>query len=372
MFSQIKNLFSISFELSHLKNEAEILDFLHKRTHKDVLIDLDDFLFDNFLKSHLHNYRELLLNLSKFGLKSYTNWRLLFPIYPRIDIFQNPKINEKLAVVEERMISTLLKILLFLRDNFERDLGDKQNILLPFFSEKVLDKKFSTFNSDFKIGWYENYLKRLEKIMVLKVLYYNNFGEVAFLYKQNLAPQKSDSNLAKHIYFKNTYLVEYLTKLIDRNTLENHLLISELTSSLHNNDKVDYAVAFIIEEQFSAEFSRNKIKFEEKYIPQVFSALESYFSEQDQEKLMTLISGEVQSSKRKLVFQQTSVSLTYFFKCLHEDKVLISTSKKHLANWIINNFQCLHNQIPIDIKLNTVEKNLKPDSKPPKLILSLD
>src|SRR5699024_10596891 len=138
----------------------------------------------------------------------------------------------KLTLFEDELLQLQLKILIFLKGNFEPVSERIQNILLPFYSEVGLSKKFLNFNNDFKISKYRKYLANLEKTLVLRVLYYSSLGRVNL--SQNPSESTSlldQSNLARDIHFLNNLLLDKLTKLVESDTLNYYILLSSLNKA---------------------------------------------------------------------------------------------------------------------------------------------
>lgn len=373
MFAEVRKLYTFSFQVSQLRDENDFVDHFQTYTYGNVVNNIDAYLHENFLTSKLDNLHRMLLTLARDGNKAYLSWKLCFPVHPRIDKFQNKELDTKLTLFEDELLQLQLKILIFLKGNFEPVSERIQNILLPFYSEVSLSKKFINFNNDFKILKYRKYLANLEKTLVLRVLYYSSLGRVSL--SQNPSESTSlldQSNLARDIHFLNNLLLDKLTNLMGSHTLNYYILLSSLNNAFEVEAHEAPYLAFELEKKYTEQYSKNIITFAEDKIDRIFEVLSLYFLEGEQDSLRKLINGKTNKLQNKIVFQQKAKTLIYFFKNLYQDGFLQTTSKQKLGRWIEDNFCCLVTDQPRDIKMNTIEKYLKPDDKAPLHIISID
>lgn len=373
MFTEIKTLFSRSFLLTKLKEEAEFDIFFQSYPSIEIAEKIDQYLHDAFLSSVKSNYQAMLTTTSEYGLKAYTNWKLSFPQHPHISNVSD-SLNLSLRTYENELTLSLLKMLVFLKQNFSPAETVAKPFLLPFMTEAALNKRFPTLSSDFKIQWYERYIINLEKLVILKLLLSSSSGAIYKKFSHDLYfPSEDDSNLAKQIGFLNNKVKITLSDLNNTTSLLYQTRLAELTNHFSVIEiPVDQVEALSIEEEYSQTFSANTVSFKEDDCTKIFAALCRYFSEDEQPQLRDLIFRCTIEQGRKLIFQQSAIVLVYFFKRLYEEHSLVATSKQVMGRWITSNFKCLYKGQPIDIKEDTMKKYLKPDTKPPKLQLSID
>lgn len=373
MFAELKTLFSKSFLITKLKDEAEFDDFFQLYATSQMHEKLDQYLHDAFLTSVKGNYQVMLTTTAEFGLKAYTNWKLSFPQHPQIPDFSEG-LNLCLRNYENDITMSLLKILIFLKENFSPNETIARPFLLPFLNEGALNKRFPTLSSDFKVLWYERYITNLEKTLILKFMLYSSRSANQTEFKNGIYKAlDGHSNLARQIGFLNNKVRETLNDLHDTSSLLYQSRLATLPKLFSVIDVyTDSVKAINIEQEYSQEFSTNPVRFKEEESLKIVEILNPYFSEDEQPLLRDLIFGSSNEQGRGLIFQQTASSLIYFFKILFDQDILIAVSKNSLGVWITSNFKFMYKGTPIDIKHETVKKYLKPDAKPPKLILSID
>ena len=375
MLAKVRQLYTICYRILSAKTEDEFTLILSEYEGNSVISKLEAYLYEAILSSRLDNLQKVLLNLSKDGIQVYTAWRLNFPLYPKIYSFENTLLNNKLEKLEKQLNEVVLKILVFIRSNFQQLSTDSQYILLPFLSGKVISEKFPYFNSEFKIKWYDLYLTRLEKLLALKVLYFASIGSLEIkgsLFQNKLSNHLKYSNFEKHIYFKNQKVIRKLNTLNDNNTLNYQFLLNSVSMTSDVVGEYPYNTAISIEKKYTLEFATNNVSFKTSEIDEIMRVLSPFFSTIDHPLLRDLLTSKKEKNERKILFQQTSASLIYFFKSLYQDGILKTTSKQKLGNWIMQNFLFAHVGHAREIKKSTVQKYLKPDTKPPTLILSID
>ena len=373
MFAEIKTLFSRSFLLTKLKEEAEFDNFFQSYPSIEIAEKIDQYLHEAFLTSVRYNYQIMLATTAEYGLNAHFNWKLSFPQHPNISGVSD-SLNLSLRTYENELTLSLLKTLIFLKQNFSPAETVAKPLLLPFMTEAALNNRFPTLSSDFKIQWYERYIINLEKHVILKLLFSSSRGAIYKEFSYDLyIPSEDDSNLAKQIGFLNNKVKITLTDLNNTTSLLYQTRLAELTSLFSVIEiPVDQVEALSLEEEYSQTFSANTVSFKEDDCPKIFAALCRYFSGDEQPQLRDLIFGGNIEQGRKLLFQQSAIVLVYFFKRLFEEHSLVATSKQVMGRWITSNFKCLYKGNPLDIKEETMKKYLKPDIKPPKLVLSID
>ncbi|KEY17961.1 hypothetical protein [Kaistella antarctica] len=373
MLSDVKNLFSLSFKITGLKEEQGFLTVLADYQPNFVSENLSEYLCDKYLTSNLNSLQNLLITISKFGFQSYVNWKLSFPNKPNVQIFINNSINNNLALYENEIELCLLKILIFLKENFSPISENKQKILLPFYTETALNKRFVYLNHEFKVRWYESYSKRLEKILVLKYLLYSCIGHIEIDLEHEYSSGNSHSILTNHIAIQNNRILQVLKGLRNDGTLTYHTFLIHLIQKFSiSNAEFETVKALDIEKQYTKNYAENLVSFREVDCERVINVLSPYFTQKEQTVLKEIINSKSVNFESKLVFQQKSIVLTYFLKMLYEENILVANSKQSLSTWIMKNFQYLLNGRPIDFKENTIQRTLNRDSKAPKLILSIN
>lgn len=372
MLSDLYRIFNASFEVTKLRTEKEFTEFFDNFGINNISERLNQELYNLFLNSKKQRLFEVLLNLSKLGLKSYFNWKLSFPVAPKIPHFNNDSINLALVNLEKEMTFSIINILLFVKLNFRNTKDKIFSLPVVLYSEKVLNDKYPVHSIEFKISRYEDYLRKVEKEIFIKYLYYSVLGTVKFQNIGNLNLQDSDSVLKQKLTLANQSLLKRLEDLKNENTLNYYSYINEIQKTESNSENI-VSTAFKIEENFTKEvFQELKISFKEEFREKIFSSLKPYFAENVHSVLKNLMYSENNHSGNKIVFHQAGACLTYFFKTLYNKSIIISNSKTTVQNWMIENFQYMHNGSAKDFTANTIQKTLFRDEKPPKHVIELN
>ncbi|MDQ0780566.1 hypothetical protein [Chryseobacterium sp. W4I1] len=374
MLSDIHRIFNASFEVTKLKTEKEFADFFENFKTDNISERLNQELYNLFLKSKKQRLFEVLLSLSKWGLKSYSNWKLSFPFAPKITHFNNNSINLELKNFEKEITFSIINILLFLKLNFRNKKGEIFSLPMVLYSEKVLNSKYPIHSIEFKISRYEDYLRKVEKEIFIKYLYYSVLGTVKFQNIGSLNLEDSNSVLKQKLTLANQSLLKRLEFLKSENTLNYYSYINEIQKTESNAENIA-STAFVLEENFTKEVLKDfnlNLSFKEEFREKVFIALKPYFTENSQSLLKKLLDSESTSTRSKIVFNQSGICLTYFLKELYNRQIIISNSKTTVQNWLIENFLYTYKGSIKDFTANTVQKTLFRDEKPPKHVIELN
>lgn len=372
MLSDIHRIFNASFEVTKLRTEKEFIYFFENFKTDNISERLKQELYSLFLKSKKQRLFEILLNLSKWGLKSYFNWKLSFPFTPKVPHFNNDSVNLALENLEKEITFSVINILLFLKLNFRNTKDEIFSLPVLLSSERILNSKYPVHSIEYKISRYEDYLRKIEKEIFIKYLYYSVLGTVKFQNIGSLNLQDSDSVLKQKLTLANQSLLKRLENLKNENTLNYYSYINEIQKTESNSENI-VSTAFKIEENFTKEVLQElKISFKEEFREKIFSSLKPYFAENVHSVLKNLMYSESSHSGNKILFHQTAACLIYFLKTLYNKSIIISNSKTTVQNWLIENFQYMHNGSAKDFTANTIQKTLFREEKPPKHVIELN
>lgn len=372
MLSNLYRIFNASFEVTKLRTEKEFLDFFEDFKIDNVAEGLNQELYNLFLNSKKQRLFEVLLSLSKLGLKSYFNWKLSFPFVPKVSHFNNESLDSELLSLEKEITFSIINLFLFVKFNFRSTTGEIFSLPVVLYSEKVLNRKYPVHSIEFKISRYEDYLRKIEKEIFIKYLYYSVIGKVEFQNVGNLNLENQNSVLEQKLARANKSLLKRLECLKNESTLNYYSYINEIQKT-ESGKKEIVSTAFKIEENFTTEVLQElKLSFKEEFRERLFSSLKPYFTDNTHSLLEKLLNSESTSTGSKIVFNQSGICLTYFLKELYNKQIIISNSKTTIQNWLIENFQYKYRGSIKDFTANTIQKTLFRDEKPPKHVIELN